>query len=71
MIVSLNKLETDLIDDWKVTVSKRCEELLKLPLFDRRSKCNELQLNFHPEVTQIIYFLLFNNYNDNINIFSW
>jgi len=52
MIVSLNKLETDLMDNWKVTVSKRCEELLKLPLFDRRSKCNELQLNFHPEVTQ-------------------
>lgn len=59
MVVSLNKLETDLIDNWKVTVSKRCEELLKLPLFDRRSKCNELQLNFHPEVNKI-YFILFN-----------
>ncbi|KAL4135288.1 hypothetical protein QTP88_006906 [Uroleucon formosanum] len=54
MIVSLNKLETDLIDNWKVTVSNRCEELLKLPLFDRRSKCNELQLNFHPELVAIL-----------------
>jgi len=61
MIGSLNKLETDLIDNWKVTVSKRCEELLKLPLFDRRSKCNELQLNLHPEVTQIYFH--YSNFN--------
>lgn len=50
MIISLNKLEMDLIENWKVTVPTKCEELLKLPLFARRFKCNELQLNFHPEV---------------------
>jgi len=53
MIISLNKLETDLLEDWKVTVSTKCEELLKLPLFVRRSTCNDLQLNFHPEVNRI------------------
>jgi hypothetical protein len=54
MIISLNKLEIDLIENWKVNVAKKCEELLELSLFTRKSKCNELQLNFHPEVNQII-----------------
>lgn len=54
MIILLNKLEIDLIENWKVSVPKKCEELLKLPLFARRSKCNELQLNFHPEVNQMV-----------------
>lgn len=57
MIVSLNKLEMDLIENWKVNVPTKCEELLKLPLFARRSQCNELQLNFHPDVNHI--FLLY------------
>lgn len=54
MIISLNRLETDLLENWKMTVSTKCEELLKLPLFVRRSKCNELELNFHPEVNRIL-----------------
>lgn len=59
MIVSLNELETDLIEKWKATVPKKCDELLKLPLFARRSKCNELQLNFHPEVNKIVFYAVF------------
>lgn len=50
IIASLNKTETDLLENWKVAVPQKCEELLKLPLFSRGYKCNELQLNFHPEV---------------------
>lgn len=57
MIISLNKLEIDLIENWKVSVPKKCEELLKLSLFARKSKCNELQLNFHPEVNLIYNYL--------------
>lgn len=57
IITSLNKLEADLLENWKITVSQKCEELLKLPLFSRRSKCNELQLNFHPEVKSVIWIL--------------
>lgn len=53
MVISLNKLETDLIENWKITVSKKCKELSQLPLFNRKSKCNELQLNFHPDVNQM------------------
>jgi len=43
----------DLLDSWKSTVPQKCEELLKLPLFFR-SKCHELELNFHPEASEII-----------------
>lgn len=68
MIISLNKFSTDLIENWKSTVSTKCQELLKLPLFVRKSKCNELQLNFHPEVNQILLFKII-NYN-NMQVFS-
>lgn len=53
MIILLNTLETELIENWKKNVANKCEEFLKLPLFSRRAKCNELQLNFHPEVNII------------------
>lgn len=61
MIVSLNKLETDLIEKWRVTVPKQCDDLLKLPLFARRPKSNELQLNFHPEVYKLFLIQYFNH----------
>lgn len=66
MIISLNKLEMDLIENWKITVPKKCKELLELPLFNRRSKCNELQLNFHPDVNQI-FKSFFNQNIFNVN----
>lgn len=60
MITSLNKFESDIIEDWKVSVSKKCEELLMLSLFTRKTKFNELQLNFHPEVNTIFVVLFLN-----------
>lgn len=60
IIDSLNKFENDLLENWKATAPQKCEELLKLPLFTRRSKCNELQLNFHPEV----YFYILNLFSN-------
>lgn len=59
MIISLNKIEADLIENWKINVAYKCEEFLKLPLFSRRAKCNELQLNFHPEVNHILQLFIY------------
>lgn len=56
IVVALDRFEKDLLERWKATAPQKCEELLKLPLFSRRSRCNELQLNFHPEVYFIFYF---------------
>lgn len=61
IVSSLNKFELELLENWKVTVSKKCEEFLKLSLFARKAKFNELQLNFHPEVNKIcihIFYIL-------------
>lgn len=62
----------DLLENWKVAVPQKCEELLKLPLFSRGSKCNELQLNFHPEVNFIIKLFKFQYFmiHDNLYIIS-
>lgn len=45
-----------MLQNWKTTVPQKCEELLKLPLFSR-SKCQDLELNFHPEASKNHNFL--------------